>query len=302
MPMMRLLAVILSLSCCLLQGAFAKARLRSGNLEQTGVEMSAGSWNLESQAVDSTQILSPAEMEEEEEDTQEVPAVQPEAFDAALSGAGMALSSVPKVAALMSRTPSAPMRVPLPALHEPRANQKIALISEPPRVPPLLQSFGISDPAPKAPAVVREVADKAAEKARSGHVVSPPLTNVSKGETHLVASPKDPNLFENSAHKECNPPCKGNRGVCNDMVCFCKTPYTGTTCQNEILAGSWRFGPALTIGATVMCILLGILASTIFYSFIRENVEQRMATIGEEKVNKESWTPSDTGSKKKRAR
>merc|ERR1719214_447908 len=31
----------------------------------------------------------------------------------------------------------------------------------------------------------------------------------------------------------CNPPCT-KHGVCNDNRCFCKTPWTGSSCQHQI--------------------------------------------------------------------
>jgi len=119
---------------------------------------------------------------------------------------------------------------------------------------------------------------------------------------HLVAGesdvPKDPAIYD--LKHVCDPPCQDGRGVCNDRVCFCKTPYYGTVCQNAILSGgAWRFGPVLVVGIALACTFLGFLFAVIVYGFVRDGIEQRMVSLGADTVNKESWTPSENTTKKK---
>lgn len=294
--MMRFLAVTLITTA---SAAGSSTRLRSGALEQptSGWDMPNRGWNLESQAVEPTEIQSPAEMEEEEETTQEVPDSQPSLSvalddplsDIALPQAAPKLKVAPAAAAA---PPVAPAVAPPPVVSIPavEASQKQQLA--------LLEELAVT-PVYKAPEPKLPVA-----KARGNAVSTPMLRNdrnLTKGTTHFVdgEAPKDPTIYALDEHKQCNPPCKAHRGVCNDRVCFCKTPYTGTTCQNEISAGSYRFGPTLVVGCSVVALGLGIFMAMIIYSFIRENIEKRMVSLGDETVNKESWTPSDTGTKKK---
>lgn len=293
--MMRFLAVTLITTA---SAAGSSTRLRSGALEQptSGWDMPNRGWNLESQAVEPTEIQSPAEMEEEEETTQEVPESQPSlsvALDDPLSDIALP-QAVPKlkVAPVAVAPPAEPAVAPPAVVSAPatQASQKQQLA--------LLEELAVT-PVYKAPVPEHSVA-KVGRKAGSAPLLRNER-NLTKGATHFVdgEAPKDPTIYSLDEHKQCNPPCKANRGVCNDRVCFCKTPYTGTTCQNEISAGSYRFGITLVAGCSMVCVVFGVLCAVIIYSFIRDSIEKRMVSLGDETVNKESWTPSDTGTKKK---
>jgi len=318
------------------------------------------SWNLESQAVESTQILSPAEVEEQEETMQELPApASAEVGDAFGFDSPPALP--PAAQALSESLASPPAALSTVAASSPR--EAIALIStDKSRDEPA----PADEPAPKAPADETKAAEGAAPPAADESQKDDPTKDLTKGAEEVVKDPvgnadktgkdiekgadkagediekgtedlaKDPVGTADKASKDlgkaakalpfaekdepeapkkppeppgvfgepdptvCSPPCYSGRGVCNDNVCFCKTPYTGTTCQHTIDATGWRFGPTLTVTTAVACVILGILISHLVYSFVRESIESRMASIGEETVNKESWMPSETGTKRHR--
>merc|ERR1719198_1147089 len=65
--------------------------------------------------------------------------------------------------------------------------------------------------------------------------------------------PASPEKYNN-----CNPPCIQNRGVCNDNLCFCKSPYTGTTCQHEVSAIA-RVSYPMVVGFSIVIFVMGIL-------------------------------------------
>jgi len=96
--------------------------------------------------------------------------------------------------------------------------------------------------------------------------------------------------------KECNPPCIKSRGVCNDDVCFCKTPYTGTTCQHKM--NSWlRVSYALVAAAAVVALFMGGLIAQIVHTIVNGHFEKRLSWLGDGVVNKELWAPPEKAKK-----
>lgn len=290
--------------------------------------------NLVTQAVDSTQIQSPAEMEEEEETIQDVPASRP-ALPVAMDDPPDVPAPTPQavpaepaaptpqaVSAAPASTPDVvpevvPEGVPEPETppvtdsapaSQPNEKENSALLQEL-GVTPVYQGYTAPSVSVGSQQALGELPAYQGHTAPSVSIVSPPLfrnrknssssVHLANGRKTELEVPKDPGIYALDEHKVCNPPCKANRGVCNDKICFCKTPFTGTTCQHEISAGSYRFGPTLVVGSSVVSVLLGSLCANIVYSFIRESIEKRMVSLGDETVNKESWTPSDTGTKRK---
>lgn len=284
----------------LIQGASASGAtlsLRAGSLERD-VTLPRGAWNLESQAVEATQVMSPAEMEEEEESSQEVlsqPAVG-EALAEVL--ADVALPPAPQIPAV-SVAPAAPTKI-VGALLDLPPHAKLALLPKEIAVPLPHKE------APKQAASKTTVADKGKETPREpwiprarDAITTGDLSNLAA--KRMAEEAPEPGFFDD-VNRVCKPACIKGRGICNDNICFCKTPWTGTACQHEILAGSYRFGPVMTSAIAVASVILGVFVSQIVFSFIREQMEQRNASLGQETVNKESWTPSESGSKKKRAK
>jgi len=91
----------------------------------------------------------------------------------------------------------------------------------------------------------------------------------------------------------CDPPCIQGRGVCNDDVCFCKTPYTGTTCQHKL--GGWmRISYALLGAACVVSLFMGSLLAQIVHAIVQSSYEKRLSWLGDGIVNKELWAPPET--------
>jgi hypothetical protein len=106
-------------------------------------------------------------------------------------------------------------------------------------------------------------------------------------------------LYGSDDYQNCNPRCIPGRGICNDNVCFCKTPFTGTRCQHSLYDTAYRFSFTMLVASAVASTLFGVVLAYFIYGFIRESLEKRMALLGEPQVQKECWMPSDRGSKKR---
>merc|ERR1712194_421153 len=65
----------------------------------------------------------------------------------------------------------------------------------------------------------------------------------------------------------CHPPCIQGRGICNDNMCFCKTPFSGTTCQHKMNPFS-RVKYPMLVGLCGVSIVFGILFAQILHGFI----------------------------------
>jgi len=274
-----LMKLALPVSCLLFIHGASAAQLRAGALEQPPGELQ--------------QIArSPAEIEEDEESQQEIPAAQPQPqFSEVLLDEVAVPGMLPKAPA-----PAEPA-VSMPLLSkDPRPSQDISLMSGDLAARKIPSMESMANELAAMPGQLASMVRPAAESQR-------PLPALHKNSSmHLVAGesdvPKDPAIYD--LKHVCDPPCQDGRGVCNDRVCFCKTPYYGTVCQNAILSGgAWRFGPVLVVGIALACTFLGFLFAVIVYGFVRDGIEQRMVSLGADTVNKESWTPSENTTKKK---
>jgi len=274
-----LMKLALPVSCLLFIHGASAAQLRAGALEQPPGELQ--------------QIArSPAEIEEDEESQQEIPAAQPQPqFSVVLLDEVAVPGMLPKAPA-----PAEPA-VSMPLLSkDPHPSQDISLMSGDLAARKIPSMESMANELAAMPGQLASMVRPAAESQR-------PLPALHKNSSmHLVAGesdvPKDPAIYD--LKHVCDPPCQDGRGVCNDRVCFCKTPYYGTVCQNAILSGgAWRFGPVLVVGIALACTFLGFLFAVIVYGFVRDGIEQRMVSLGADTVNKESWTPSENTTKKK---
>jgi len=274
-----LMKLALPVSCLLFIHGASAAQLRAGALEQPPGELQ--------------QIArSPAEIEEDEESQQEIPAAQPQPqFSEVLLDEVAVPGMLPKAPA-----PAEPA-VSMPLLSkDPHPSQDISLMSGDLAARKIPSMESMANELAAMPGQLASMVRPAAESQR-------PLPALHKNSSmHLVAGesdvPKDPAIYD--LKHVCDPPCQDGRGVCNDRVCFCKTPYYGTVCQNAILSGgAWRFGPVLVVGIALACTFLGFLFAVIVYGFVRDGIEQRMVSLGADTVNKESWTPSENTTKKK---
>jgi len=105
-----------------------------------------------------------------------------------------------------------------------------------------------------------------------------------------------------SKRTKCHPECMEGRGTCNDNVCFCKSPYTGVSCQHKIQDLS-RFPIPLVIAFGIFCAIVGCILARIIYwipldycSFCVPSVASHSAPGT---VKKEVWHPPEPSSKKK---
>lgn len=103
---------------------------------------------------------------------------------------------------------------------------------------------------------------------------------------------KDPWPPNDNTYSKCDPPCIQGRGICNDNVCFCRSPFTGSTCQHKISA-LYRASKAMAVGFSAFCILLGILLAKLVMTFAEAAVETRLAQFGTGKQRFEKWMPPE---------
>lgn len=113
--------------------------------------------------------------------------------------------------------------------------------------------------------------------------------NISMAQHSWPAVPWPPPGTEAST---CNPPCIQGRGICNDNVCFCKSPFSGSTCQHKIQTRQmYRFPKIAMVAMALFCIVVGLLAAKLVFAFTQNAVERRLAKYGEGKAKFEQWQP-----------
>lgn len=122
-----------------------------------------------------------------------------------------------------------------------------------------------------------------------------PLRLVSMNQTRPKVADWPPSLEESS---QCDPPCIEGRGTCNDNLCFCRSPYAGSTCQHTV-EGLYRAPKIMVVGFACVCVLLGCLLSKLIFSFTEAAVETRLQQYGTERQKFETWQPPEAGGKKK---
>lgn len=98
-------------------------------------------------------------------------------------------------------------------------------------------------------------------------------------------------------HSLCHPPCIQGRGICNDNICFCKTPFIGTTCQHKISKYSRVTYPML-VAASGVCLVMGLILAQVIHGFVTKRVENRLHWLGDGMVRQEVWMPPDNTKKK----
>lgn len=122
-----------------------------------------------------------------------------------------------------------------------------------------------------------------------------PLRLVSMNQTRPKVADWPPSL---EASSQCDPPCIEGRGTCNDNVCFCRSPYAGSTCQHTV-EGLYRAPKIMVVGFACVCILLGLLLSKLIFSFSEQAIETRLQQYGTEKQKAETWQPPEAGKNSK---
>jgi hypothetical protein len=122
-------------------------------------------------------------------------------------------------------------------------------------------------------------------------MAKPPLSFVSAPKNNFPATLKETS--------KCHPPCIQGRGICNDNLCFCKTPYTGTTCQHKLSSYS-RIKYPMLVAASIVCLVFGILFAQILHGFVTSRIEKRLVWLGDGMVKQEIWMPPDNAKGKKK--
>jgi len=100
-------------------------------------------------------------------------------------------------------------------------------------------------------------------------------------------------------YNHCDPPCVQGRGICNDRVCFCKSPFTGSTCQHKISA-LYRAPKVMVVGFSIICVLVGILSARMVLHLCSATADTRMHQFGEMAPRIETWQPPEEDNKKKK--
>lgn len=97
-------------------------------------------------------------------------------------------------------------------------------------------------------------------------------------------------------YQMCDPPCIQGRGICNDRVCFCRSPFSGSTCQHKI-TGLYRASKLLATGFAATCFVLGMLLAKLVATVLEASSHTRMSAWGETKPKKETWNMPEENKK-----
>eukprot|EP00930_Biecheleria_cincta_P006522 TRINITY_DN107547_c0_g1_i1.p1 TRINITY_DN107547_c0_g1~~TRINITY_DN107547_c0_g1_i1.p1 ORF type:complete len:369 (+),score=78.61 TRINITY_DN107547_c0_g1_i1:109-1215(+) len=86
----------------------------------------------------------------------------------------------------------------------------------------------------------------------------------------------------------CNPACIEGRGVCGDRVCFCKDPYTGPQCEQEVEEDHFRLNwMYVTVILCAVAAVGMVLAECIWKAMKGSDHQQK---VGTSVMKKEVWT------------
>jgi len=88
---------------------------------------------------------------------------------------------------------------------------------------------------------------------------------------------------------ECKPECIAGRGICNDGVCFCRTPYEGKKCEREVNT-EMRFGYPIFVCNVIVAFMFGIALAAFCHSFTSSKPVQ---LIGPPAQRRETWIPRE---------
>lgn len=114
--------------------------------------------------------------------------------------------------------------------------------------------------------------------------------------THQYSKPMEEEMqHDNPTH--CDPPCT-KHGVCNDNRCFCKTPWTGSTCQHQITVEK-RVGYSLVVGFLIVSFVMGAIVATLVFNYLQKAAKE-FANYGDRTTRRETWKPSEAETKSKK--
>lgn len=211
---------------------------------------------------------SPAELEEEEESMEELTPEQ-------------ASPAFVRPAILSQRKPST--LLVQSAVDEEQVTWPRPFVAKALKVTPQLPSTEQSSPRTKPHALV-------ALKARSDQDrqhFQAARTNSSLNQAMPTNWPPEPDRPTD----ECNPPCLEGRGVCNDNICFCRSPYTGSTCQHNV-ENLFRVSYTITTVIAIACLFFGIFMAKLLTILVAgRRSSNALAGYGENKAKHELWQP-----------
>lgn len=89
----------------------------------------------------------------------------------------------------------------------------------------------------------------------------------------------------------CAPACMEGRGVCGDRICFCKHPYTGAQCEDEVEEDNIRFGATYVILILCAFAALGMVVAECVWRVMKSSQNQQK--VGTSIAKREVWTPGE---------
>jgi len=97
----------------------------------------------------------------------------------------------------------------------------------------------------------------------------------------------------------CHPPCLEGRGICNDGVCFCRSPYRGIRCQTESDIALLRFNYGIVAVIVVLSAVIGFAASIATFRFVKgaQASQTQPREADEYRIHKETWRKTNVGKK-----
>jgi len=139
---------------------------------------------------------------------------------------------------------------------------------------------------------VEKVADTGAKDAPSSKGETLPddgaEDGAEKGDTATTGNTTAP-----AADDTCHPACSEGQGLCSDKVCFCRSPYSGMSCENERPFSVVRFGYGIVVVIVVSSSLLGAILACNVWKLISAPLGDIETSAVEAASNtKETWRPA----------
>uniref|UniRef100_A0A0G4HRS0 EGF-like domain-containing protein n=1 Tax=Chromera velia CCMP2878 TaxID=1169474 RepID=A0A0G4HRS0_9ALVE len=121
-----------------------------------------------------------------------------------------------------------------------------------------------------------------------------PSDSSSKGTSKSKKGEDKETETEGGDAEVCSPPCKEGRGICIDGECFCKHPFTGSTCQLS-QGKSLRVQLLVAIVACLLSLVLGV-AIALCCAEASSLISQSEGKYTKRDSNKqEVWMPAQEG-------
>lgn len=249
--------------------------------------------------------VSPADLEDEEELLEQssggdqpplraTPAAEPQLPQAV----DLPSPSLRTSAATVQQTADIVPQPEVPARQQPPQQIVDAVQPVLPAVPKALVQF----PPPRGPPPSAAAAVAGGNRRQDTHIDTVQMglarANASLGEASLQSKPSNWPPSDKS-YSHCDPPCIEGRGLCNDNICFCRSPFSGSTCQHKE-TGLYRAPKIMVFGFSVFCFLLGIFLSKFIFTFSEHAIETRLERYGSSKRKYEMWSPPEQDKDKKK--